>query len=79
MQSPEKLVRFIPNAGNPFSRSEAKKFKPEVNALGFVVSAISALFKGFVPTAGAFVIVSLNSQPNEIGVIYGSVKAIAHL
>jgi hypothetical protein len=32
----EKLDRFISNAGNPFSRSEAKKFKPEVNALGFL-------------------------------------------
>lgn len=40
MQFPEKLVRFIPNAGNPFSRSEAKKFKPEVNALGFFMPAI---------------------------------------
>lgn len=33
----EKLDRFISNAGNPFSRSEAKKFKPEVNALGFFI------------------------------------------
>ena len=30
----EKLVRFISNAGNPFNRSEAKKFKPEVKRLG---------------------------------------------
>nr|DAL35254.1 MAG TPA_asm: hypothetical protein [Caudoviricetes sp.] len=52
---------------------------PRLTPLGFVVSAISALFKGFIPAAGAFVIVSLNSQPNEIWVIYGSVKAIAHL
>ena len=36
--NPGKLVRFISNAGNPFSRSEAKKFKPEVNALGFLLS-----------------------------------------
>ncbi|AYY05552.1 hypothetical protein EGY04_11225 [Enterobacter roggenkampii] len=39
MHFAEKLDRFISNAGNPFSRSEAKKFKPEVNALGFFVSA----------------------------------------
>ncbi len=38
----EKLDRFISNAGNPFSRSEAKKFKPEVNALGFFVSGSEA-------------------------------------
>lgn len=38
----EKLDRFISNAGNPFSRSEAKKFKPEVNALGFFVSGTLA-------------------------------------
>ena len=37
MHFAEKLDRFISNAGNPFSRSEAKKFKPEVNALGFFI------------------------------------------
>ena len=37
MHFAEKLDRFISNAGNTFSRSEAKKFKPEVNALGFFI------------------------------------------
>lgn len=36
MQSPEKLVRFIPNAGNPFSRSEAKNSSPRLTPWAFL-------------------------------------------
>lgn len=36
MQFPEKLVRFIPNAGNPFSRSEAKNSSPRLTPWVFL-------------------------------------------
>nr|DAI89851.1 MAG TPA: hypothetical protein [Caudoviricetes sp.] len=35
LQFPEKLVRFIPNAGNPFSRSEAKNSSPRLTPWAF--------------------------------------------
>ena len=62
MQFAEKLDRFISNAGNPFSRSEAKKFKPRnhaglfrfrVRSTAVVRSAVNRMVEGSNPSCPA--------------------------